>query len=158
MKSIVSFIILLLIGSILIIIAYLYSKPINFLFVTCLLLIIIYSIATRRLTRDREELTHFAPMSTRLISLLCLMVIFATSLKVLKDYQNPAGEASYFTNTDHHAIRNTGIAFNQELELFAPVADSSQGIWSDPYGSLHIQATEGGFDTNNDQKFFDPGF
>jgi|GEM_PF-3303444 len=74
----------------------------------------------------------------RTVSAVFLLLLFAVSLKVVRDYQLPGGERPYFSNADHHAFRNEAIAFRGGLTVFSERDDTSSGIWPVDSGSLRI--------------------
>lgn len=77
------------------------------------------------------------------ISLLFVFIVFLVSVRVLYHYQRPAGKDPYFFNTQHHAIKNTGIAFPGRITLFSDSSQTQKGLWDDDNGELELRVTEG---------------
>lgn len=78
--------------------------------------------------------------AARPVSAVFLLLLFAVSLKVVNDYQEPGGERPYFSNADHHALRSECIAFRRGLTLFSEREDTLSGIWPVDKGSLQVIA------------------
>ena len=55
--------------------------------------------------------------TTTLLGISLLTIIYLISVFVIKKFQQPDEAKSYFNNADHHALSNTGVAFNQTREF-----------------------------------------
>ncbi|MFM7628983.1 MAG: hypothetical protein ACKO44_05650, partial [Algoriphagus sp.] len=68
---------------------------------------------------------------------------FCISLYVLHAYQRPSGRDTYFFNTQHHAIKNTGIAFRGGITLYSDTALQQKGLWDSDNGLLDLEVRDG---------------
>ena len=133
-------------------------SPINYFFLLGIVAIIFYSsfLSINKKKIENGDRTIFS-LSKR-ISIFLLLTIFGLSLQILRDYQQPNSSSPYFTNIDHHAIRNTGVAFADKLILFSPEDDTLNGIWNSDEGYFIIDKVDEKGTNVSLRKFFTPVF
>lgn len=97
--------------------------------------------------------------TTTLLGVSLLTIIYLISVFVLKKFQQPNEAKPYFNNADHHALSNTGVAFNQTLVLSTNEQKSNaNGLWNNESGTFKARKTgEGRFVLSFD-KYFEPVF
>jgi hypothetical protein len=88
-----------------------------------------------------------------LLSFGLLTVAFISSVVCIYRTTNPSGTHPWFFNNDYHAISNTGIAFNKELNLTEKFEDSLQSE-----GNIHITKNGAGNATLHFNNFYEPVF
>ncbi len=135
--------VLLLINAILLIALYAFVKPIAFLLLTGIILSITFFFITNRYFQTNSGgISTSSQTKLSTVSVIILGLLFLLSLKVLKDYQFPGGDNPYFTNVDHYAIHNAGVAFDDKLELYSPEEKDFSGFWKSDTGTLVVQGTD----------------
>lgn len=102
------------------------------------LLYYLYFLISGRLFKDHRQGHEMLSMAARRMSVIFLLVIFVVSLRVVKDYQLPAGKTPYYSNSDNHGIRNEAIAFKGALTLYADKMDTAAGIRPSENGYLSV--------------------
>lgn len=156
MKGIITGILAIVVAVVIIILAYNYMTPISFFFITGLVLLLFFFLTLY--FRRKADSTGELPRWARLLAVLILLALFGLSLFVMKDYQQPGVNRPYFTNIDHHAIRNYGIGFSGRLDLYKAEADSANGIWPSRTGSFSVLTDDAGGATFTFTNFYKPVF
>ncbi len=118
---------------------YIFFTPIGFFFISGIFFSVIFFLIVRiqrppkGSLNSKKKITLFAK-----ISALILVTLFILSIIVLQSYQRPSGDQPYFSNVDHYAIQNTGIGFDQSLNLYSPDF-SENGLWKSDTGTLEVK-------------------
>lgn len=116
-------------------------KPMAFLLASGIVLSILYFIQASALVQPGSIMGKKQQSALTLSSLVILTLLFVLSVFVLRDYQRPSGDEPYFVNADHHAVQNTGVAFDGNLFLYAP-ENNGEGLWTSEGGTLQLETTE----------------
>lgn len=88
-----------------------------------------------------------------MLSFGLLTVAFVSSVVCIYRTANPSGAHPWFFNNDYHAISNTGIAFNKELNLTEKFEDSIQSE-----GNIRITKNGANSATLHFSNFYEPVF
>jgi hypothetical protein len=88
-----------------------------------------------------------------ILSFSLLTVVFISSVICIYKTTNPLGSHPWFFNNDYHAISNTGIAFNKELNLTEKFEDSVQSE-----GDIRITKNGASGATLHFNNFYEPVF
>ena len=135
--------VLLLINAVLVIALYAFFKPIAFFLLTGIILsITFFFITVTYFQTNSSGISSSSQTKLSTVSVIILGLLFLLSIKVLKDYQRPGGDNPYFTNADHYAIQNAGVAFDDKLELYSPDDKESSGFWKSDTGTLVVQGAD----------------
>lgn len=113
-------------------------QPMAFLLGSGILFTLLYFFILLFTARNKNVVgdSRIIRKQSSIYSVIFFLLLFGISIKVMKDYQLP--DDAYFTNIDHHTIRNTGIAFGNSIELYHQKSDTSRGIWPSDTGSFSI--------------------
>jgi len=119
---------------------------INILFLVGIVFIILFYFYVFNSNNERKQTDlKFVNISKR-ISVSLFFILFLISLYVLKQYQNPNNNSPYFKNTNHFAISNYAIAFNNEITLYG---DSMRAIWnSETNGEMKLNIIQNDINLN----------
>ena len=135
--------VLLLINAVLVIALYAFFKPIAFFLLAGIILsITFFFITVTYFQTNSSGISSSSQTKLSTVSVIILGLLFLLSIKVLKDYQRPGGDNPYFTNADHYAIQNAGVAFDDKLELYSPDDKESSGFWKSDTGTLVVQGAD----------------
>ena len=135
--------VLLLINAVLVIALYAFFKPIAFFLLAGIILsITFFFITVTYFQTNSSGISSSSQTKLSTVSVIILGLLFLLSIKVLKDYQRPGGDNPYFTNVDHYAIQNAGVAFDDKLELYSPDEKDTSGFWKSDTGTLVVQGTD----------------
>ncbi len=128
------------------------TGPISFLLISTIVLSLIFYLANFRKDLGQGSRSIGALQNgklkrqltkTKTISMFFVFLVFCISLYVLHAYQRPTGNNPYFFNTQHHAIKNTGIAFRDGITLYSDSALQQKGLWDSDNGLLHLEVRAG---------------
>lgn len=101
-------------------------SAINLFFFIGLFLIILFYLWVFNSNNENTQTQERFLKKTKFLSIFFFIILFATSIITLKHFQNPNNNNPYFKNTNHYAISNYAIAFNNELCLYG---DSAEALW-----------------------------
>jgi len=128
------------------------TGPISFLLISTIVLSLIFYLANFRKDLGQGSRSIGALQAgklqrqltkTKTISMFFVFLVFCISLYVLHAYQRPSGRDPYFFNTQHHAIKNTGIAFRGGITLYSDTALQQKGLWDSDNGLLDLEVRDG---------------
>jgi hypothetical protein len=128
------------------------TGPISFLLISTIILSLIFYLANFRKDLGQGSRSTGALQAgklqrqltkTKTISMFFVFLVFCISLYVLHAYQRPTGNNPYFFNTQHHAIKNTGIAFRGGITLYSDTALQQKGLWDSDKGLLDLEVRDG---------------
>jgi hypothetical protein len=141
------------------------TGPISFLLICTIALSLIFYLANFR--KDTGHGRSLGPLQaqnvarqlsrTKTMSILFVFIVFCVAVKVLYSYQRPTGDDPYFFNTQHHAIKNTGIAFREVITLYSDTSEQQNGLWDADNGQVDLIINNGSPELSGKQ-FFIPIF